>query len=122
LYHRPRAGTALYDPVMTVAIWLSLGFLVVASVGSLVYAATRALRTWRAVRGASQRVTDALQEVEAAGRLAEERATGLAGGTERLTAAVERLQESLARLAVLNRAATEARGALGLLRGAVPRK
>ena len=46
----------------------------------------------------------------------------LSANAERLNAAVERLQESLARFAALRAAANDARGSLLAARRAVPRK
>jgi hypothetical protein len=123
LYHCRRAKSALYDVEMTIAVWASLGFLVIVLVGSIALAAARAWRLWRRFREVSTRVTSALEQVQAAGDAAEARASALAGGGgERLTEAADRLQVSLDELAVLGRAAAEARTGLATLRGFVPRK
>ena len=84
-------------------IWIPVGFCLVAVLGSLAYAAFRGLRLWRTAR-------------------AEERALGLTEKSERLTAATERLQESLAELSAIRRAAAEPQALLRSLRSTVPRK
>ncbi len=107
---------------MTLTVWLALAFLLVATLGSLAYAALRAWRTWRAFRAASGRLAKELERVAAAGATAEERALALTDGSSRLSGSVERLQASLAHLAALKRAADEPLGTVRLARGAVPRK
>ena len=104
------------------AVWLSLAFLVVAAVASLVFAIVRAWRLWKGFRGTTGRVTDALGKVTAAAESAERHATALAEGNERLAGAIARLQDALAELAVLRSAAAEAQTLLASLRGIVPTK
>jgi hypothetical protein len=53
---------------------------------------------------------------------AERHAVSLSEGSERLAAALARLQESLAHLAVLRSAATDARASLLSFRSVMPRK
>jgi hypothetical protein len=103
-------------------IWIAVAFCLVAVLGSLAYATLRGLRLWRATRAASQRAADAIGAVTASAARAEERALGLTEKSERLAAATERLQVSLAELAVIRRAAAEPRTLLGSLRATVPRK
>ncbi len=107
---------------VALAVWICLGFCVVAAAGSLAYAATHGWRLWRAFRGLSRRVTDALGDVERSAAAAESHASGLGEGTERLNAAIARLQASLAELAAISGAAAEARSLLAAVRGVVPRK
>jgi hypothetical protein len=107
---------------MMLAVWICLAFLVVATVGSLVVAATHGWRLWRAFRGLSGRITDALGEVERSAAAAESHAAGLGEGSEHLNAAIARLQVSLAELAAIGGAAAEARSLLAGVRGVVPRK
>src|SRR5579872_1549670 len=99
---------ALYDGSVSVALWVSLAFLVVAVLGSAALAATRGWRLWRAFRATSKGVTDAVSAVTAAAGSAEQHAVALAGGSERLTAAIDHLRASLAELAVIRSAAAEA--------------
>jgi len=107
---------------MALLTWISLAFLVVALAGPAVFAAVRGLRTWRAFRVLSGAATSALEEVARTAAEAERHAVALGEGGERLSAAVARLQESLAALAVLRSAATDARATLFAFRGVVPRK
>ena len=109
-------------PLVGLAIWLSLAFLLVASLGSLGWAAARGWRTWRSFRGTSGRVADALATVGASAEAAEQHAVALAGGNERLSAAIGRFQAALAELAVLRAAAGEAQSLLAAVRGVVPTK
>jgi hypothetical protein len=103
-------------------IWLTASFLVVAIVASLGYAATRGWRLWRTFRRTTGRLTDAMGRVAATAAEAEQHAVGLSAGSERLAAASERLQRSLAELGVLRAAAKESRAAWSSLRGTMPRK
>ena len=97
-------------------------FCAVAVAGSAAWTGVRGLRLWRAFRSLSRRATEAVAAVTGSAARAEERAGGLTGKTEQLTAAVARLQESLAELAAIRRAAAEPQALLRSLRGAVPRK
>jgi hypothetical protein len=103
-------------------LWVAVAFCVVAVVGSLAYAGLHAWRLWRAFGEASRRAGDALGRVSAAAAATEERALNATAGTPRLAAATGRLQESLAELAVIRKAASEPQALLAALRGAVPRK
>jgi hypothetical protein len=109
-------------PVVTLAIWLSLAFCVVASSAAIVYAGLRGWRLWRSFWAGSKRLGDAIGEVAAAAEATERRAVEVTAGTERLLAAAERLQRSLAELQVLRAAAGEPRALLARLRGLVPAK
>ena len=107
---------------MTVGNWLSFAFCVLAVTGSIAFCAVRGRRTWRAFDSTSGRLTDALDEVTAAGEAAERKAMSLSTGSERLVRAIDRLDRSLAELAVLRRAAGEPRALLGSIRVLAPRK
>jgi hypothetical protein len=107
---------------MALLVWISLAFLVVALVGSIATAAVRGLRLWRGFRAVSGAVSSALDDVSRRAAEAERRAVALGEHGEGLQAAVERLRESLAQLAVLRSAATDARATLFAFRGVVPRK
>jgi hypothetical protein len=103
-------------------IWIALAFCLVAVIGSIAYAAMRAWRLWRTVRATSKRGTEAADRVLASAAVTEEHVVSLTTGTERLAAALERLQTSLAELAAIRAAASEARALLASIRGVVPRK
>jgi hypothetical protein len=107
---------------MALLTWISLLFLVVAVLGSIAYAATRALRAWRTVRRFSGSTSSALAGVLETAAEAERHAVAFTESTERLTTALARLDASRAEHAVIQAAAAEARSSLTSLRGAVPRK
>jgi hypothetical protein len=107
---------------MALLTWISLLFLVIAVVGSIAVAAVRALRVWRSFRRFSRAASEAIGGVLEKAAEADRHAAALTEGTERLSAAVARLERSRARLAVIQAAATQARSSMLALRGAVPRK
>ncbi len=107
---------------VSIALWISLGFLVLAGLGSLGYAGVRGWRLWKRFRATSRSVSAALSSVTSSAESAEQHAVALSGGGERLTTAIGRLQEALAELAVIRSAAGEAQAALASVRGLVPRK
>jgi hypothetical protein len=109
-------------PGMALLPWISLVFLVVAVVGSIAVAAVRALRVWRTFRRFSGATTAAIGVVLETAAEAERHALALTEGTERLSAALARLERSRARLAVVQGAAAHARASLLAFRGVVPRK
>ena len=105
-------------------LWLALAFCLVAVLGSIGYAATRAWRLWKTVRAVAKAATDAVGRVTDLGarRPAEERAVALTSGTDRLSSAIAHLQASLEELSVIRAAAAEPRSLLASIRGVVPRK
>jgi len=107
---------------MSLLGWISLLFLVIALAGSVSVALVRGLRAWRAFRAVSGAVTSRLDAVMQTAAEAERHAVSLSEASERLAAAIERLQESLAQLAVVRSATTEARGSLLSFRTLLPRK
>jgi hypothetical protein len=107
---------------MALLTWISLLFLVAAVVGSIAVAATRALRAWRTFRRFSRTTSAAIGGVLDTAAEAERHAVAFTEGTEKLSAALARLEQSRAELAVIQAAAAEARSSLSALRGAVPRK
>jgi len=115
LYHR-------YDPGISLLTGISLSIFVVALVGSLAMLAARALGAWRAFRSFTRAATTALEEVARAGAATEARAAAMTDRTERLAHAVEQLQHSLERLAILRAATNGFRRGVRGVRGAVPRK
>jgi hypothetical protein len=102
--------------------WLALTFCLVAVVGSIGYAATRAWRLWKTVRATGKAANHAVSRVMSSAATAEERAASLSAGTERLSSAITHLQASLEELAVIRAAAAEPRELLASIRGLVPRK
>ena len=109
-------------PGMALLTWISLLFLVLAVLGSLAVAAARALGAWRTFRRFSRTASAAVGRVLETAAEAERHAVALTGGTEKLSAALARLEHSRARLAAIQAAATQARSSLLAFRGAVPRK
>ena len=93
---------------MTLALWLCLAFLVVATLGSIAYSFVHGLRTFRALRAVSGPIDEAVAHIEAGTAAAEAKVAGFEGGNASLVAAVEHLQRSLAELKVLQAAADEA--------------
>jgi uncharacterized membrane protein YcjF (UPF0283 family) len=102
--------------------WLALAFCLVAVVGSIAYAATRAWRLWKTFRATGKAANQAVSHVMRSAATAEQRAASLSAGTERLSAAITHLQSSLEELAVIRAAAAEPRELLASIRGLVPRK
>ena len=82
----------------------------------------RGLRLWRNVKSLTRAANEAMKSVMASAAQAEAHAAAVPGQAERVTHAAERLQASLARLAVLRAAAAEVKRSVDGLRGAVPRK
>ena len=82
----------------------------------------RGLHLMRTVKSLTRTANEALDAVMTTASGAEARASALSAHTERLTQTAERLQISLARLAVLRAAADEVKRSVNGLRGAVPRK
>jgi hypothetical protein len=107
---------------MALLTWISLLFLVVAVVGSIAYAASRGLRAWSIFRRVSRTTSAAIGSVLETAAEAERHAVAFTEGTEKLSAALARLEQSRARLAVIQAAATKAGSSFTALRGAVPRK
>jgi hypothetical protein len=107
---------------MAVAAWIALVFLVVALVASSAVAVLRGVRLWRTLRSFSTQAEEALDTVERLTATAEERSAALTANQERLKQATERLRTSLAQLAVLRAAATEAKGTLDRILAFVPSK
>ena len=103
-------------------IWIALAFCVLAVAGSLAYAAVRAWRLWKTIRATSRLATEAAGRVMDSAATAEAHVASLGAGAERLATAMERLQASLAELAVIRAAASETSALLASIRGVVPRK
>ncbi len=117
-----RADGRRYHALVAVAAWIALVFLVVALGVSLAVAVVHGLRLWRTFRRFSRATTRALDDVLRKTATTEERVTALAAAPERVGAATEHLQGSLAELAALRAAASEANAVVARLRGVVPAK
>jgi uncharacterized membrane protein len=107
---------------MALLTWISLLFLVLAVVGSIAVATSRALHVWRTFRRFSRAASAAVVGVLETAAEAERHAVAFTEGTQKLSAALARLEVSRARLAVIQAAATQARSSLFAFQGAVPRK
>ena len=103
-------------------IWIAVAFCLLAVIGSIAYAAVRGWRLWKTVRATSGRASEEVGRLMASAAVAEQHASSLGAGTERLADAMEHLQASLAELAVIRAAAAEPRNLLASIRGLVPRK
>jgi len=106
---------------MGLLAWTSLVFVTGALAASITVAVVRALRTWRTFRAFSEALTPAVDHVQRTAAEAERHAAALSDKSERLNAAVARLQTSLAELAVLRAAAERARPTFSI-RKFLPRK
>ncbi len=103
-------------------LWLCGAFLAVALIGSITVAATRGWRLWKTFGAVSKSAGDAVAAVTATAATAEERVLSLGANTERLTRAIEHLQESLAELAVIRAAAKDVQDAVNSVRAFAPSK
>ena len=115
------------EPVVTmlpmdVAPLIAGIFALVSVLGTSVFLALRALRTWRTFRRVSRAMNEAVASVMRGAEQAEAHLTAAAAGAERLAAATERLQESRAELSVLQSAAGEFGATVARVRGVVPTK
>jgi hypothetical protein len=106
---------------MPLLTWISLLFFLAALIGTGTFAVLHGLRTWRAARALSGVAGPELDRISRGAAEAEAHAVALSDGNVRLALAVERLQRSLAQLAILQDAATRARATLDPRR-AFPRK
>jgi ABC-type multidrug transport system fused ATPase/permease subunit len=102
--------------------WIALAFLLVALVASVTVAFLRGRRLWRHISSFSGEAETALDKVMSAAAITEERSAAFTANQERLTKANERLQISLAELAILRAAADEARAKFDRLREILPTK
>jgi len=105
-----------------VAVWIALGIGAASAIGGSALVVSRALRAWRSLRALARSARDSLATVESNAAAGAERGAALARKSGDTTAAVTRLEGSLATLAVLRAAAGEAGGSLRRVRALVPRK
>lgn len=103
-------------------VWLTLGFAVLVTVGSTIYATLKGLEVFRAAKGLLRasgeeldRVTRSTAEIELHLQAATTSGSALSGSLLRLHA-------SRARLAVLTAAIGDVRALVGRITGVVPRK
>jgi hypothetical protein len=94
------------------AVWPALAIAVIGLFGGATAAIVRGLRSWRRFKGFLRAVGDKLAEVSAKTEEIETHLTRAGEGSERLSAAVERLRRSRARLEVQLAAVREARAAV----------
>lgn len=104
------------------ATWLALAFLAVLSAAGLIFAGARAFALFRDLRRFRREVTRSLQELAATAAGLEGRLGELAMGSARLQRALDRLQATLDRAAILSAAFRRAVEPIVRLRAAVPRK
>ena len=102
--------------------WVALSFCLVAVLGSIGYAATRAWRLWKTAGAIAKAANHEIGRVMSSAATAEARAVSLTAGTERLSTAIAHLQRSLEELAVIRAATAESQSLLKSIRGVVPRK
>jgi hypothetical protein len=102
-----------------VLVWIALGIAVVASTAGLVVAARSGLRAWRAFRGLTRAVSEALGDLS---RKLERLAGSMPTHAPKLQRSRTRLDASLARFAVLRSAIDEAQDAVSPLTLFYPRK
>ena len=107
---------------MELVAWIALAASGTFCIAAAVVAGVRGLKTWRAFKSVSAALGDALEDFVKLAEATGERASAAAERTAQLTAAVSRLQGSLATLAVLTAAVGDARALIGGVRGLVPRK
>jgi hypothetical protein len=107
---------------MLLAVWIGLAVSFVAVVWGAVRATTRGLRTWRSLRRFSRGLSERLEVVAREAARAEEKAATASQSSVRLAAALERLQRSLAVLALLRAAASEVSDGPAGIGNLIPRK
>lgn len=107
---------------MPIYVWLALVVFGVVVGATTLFALSRGLAAWRAVRGLRRRVFDGLGDVSRRVTGVERRLATAGETAVRLDRARGELQESLATAAVLSAAFGEARAVVGRVTGLVPRK
>jgi hypothetical protein len=108
--------------LVLIAVWIALALGFLAVVVPAASATAHGLRTWRTAHRLMGKLGQELEGLEARATAAGEKAAAAGGQGEELAAATERLQHSLAQLAVLREAAAEARALPRSLVALVPRK
>ena len=107
---------------MLVAVWIALGVGAAAALAATIVVVRHAFGAWRSLRALASGARDALGELEEKTAASERKASALARRSTDATAAVGRLEESLATFAVLRAAAGETGAGVRRVRRLVPRK
>jgi hypothetical protein len=107
---------------MPTVAWLSLAFLLVVAIVGVLATILRTIHAWRAFRSLKAVLAGPLDEVLTKTAVMEERLAGAGERAARLEEALERLQRSRTRAAVLAAAFGEVRGSVSQVSGAVPKK
>jgi hypothetical protein len=105
---------------MSLFVWLSFAFLGIVAAGSSLLVVVRAIDLFRASRSFGRVIAAGAERILNSAEQAEQRATRIS--PDRVTAAVERLEGSLATANVLLREARRVQASLAGLRAVVPRK
>jgi hypothetical protein len=95
--------------------WASLAFMLFATAAGTVFAATRGLDTWRALRSLQGALDPVLVDVNRGVAAMESRAAAVPAGFERLEQATARLQASIAVARLIADAAQDVRSWLRVL-------
>jgi hypothetical protein len=103
-------------------LWLSLTVAVVVTIGSAVYATSKGLDAFRALKHLGRATGDGLERIAESSAGIERHLSLASESGERLEASLERLRSSRARLNVLSSAIADVRAAVGRVTGVVPRK
>jgi hypothetical protein len=103
-------------------VLISIVVFALAAISGLSLAGLRALSLWRTFSGFRRRLEAELDEAASRFAATERRLDGASGDAQRLDDARARLQDSLARLGVLARAAAETAALVRRVRGVVPSK
>jgi hypothetical protein len=106
----------------SLAIWLALAFFLACGSAGVAFAAIRALRVWRDLRGLKKRLSEGLGQLADSAAEVERRLSSGLGGTEELGAALGRLADSRRQLAILIAATQDASSLLGRISAVYPRK
>ena len=102
------------------AIWGALGVVVLAGTAALVLFAVRARQAWRDARDTPRDVLSRLDDFSRKAQALAEKVAAASDTTGELEESVERLRVSLARLAVLRAALSEATGTVGRVADYLP--
>ncbi len=94
------------------AVWPALAIALVGLLGGLAHAFVRGRRAWRRLKTLGTMLRKHLDEITVASAEIETHLTRAGEGSERVSAALERLRRSRARLEVLQAAVREARASM----------
>ena len=102
--------------------WLSLAVAAAVTIGSAVYATSKGLAAFRALKHLGRATGEGVERIAESTAGIERHLLLASQSGERLEASLERLRSSRARLNVLNSAIADVRAAVGRVTGVVPRK